>query len=781
VLKQRVCDAEARVAPLFLVTMRTFLSNIRSYSRLRPDAERAAAAPTRPGSQEGFTLIEVIVSSLMVGLIVVGTFTGFQVADQSTAHDRLQDVAAVLAAQSQDQLRSAPASALEALAVSAHTFTKVEDGVTFSIKQEARFVGGPEGGTGCSVTEHKSQITNALRITSTVSWTHANSNAKPVVETGVVTPPTGSALEVDVGNAPAPTAGVAGVTVIVKYTAAGTSTVSTLEAVTPTAGCIVFGAIPSTAATVEIPEQVGFVTPSGSQSVEPTEVVLAPNTTSYDTVTYQRGGAIEAEFTYNNFPKYERVNNKKEIEKEVSVVSDTFVAVNADMEKPPKYEVGSTRGEFISASGLYEPLPGVPVKTEPYTYLPTATSPETPNYPQGDLFPFPESEGEGAWEVYAGDCKANDPETLKVPGVTVERKWITPGAPATVFTKVPLSRLALNVYKNRESEVAALGSEAVKDLETKNKLVATITDTSCASIAPNNETTVKTEHKQYTTTEEANGGHLEFPFQPFGAYQLCIYNSETQKTYTVLGEDLTVAGTSQNIYLPQHSPEEASTLKEEEVAIEKAAETKRKTEETQAREKREKEEAPAREKREKEEATEKSTREKQEAAQKKWEGEEATQKKTKETEEKTKSTREAEEKSKRETWESEEKTQEKKGKHRKPTAKEEIAKQETSRKASEATEKTTEETRKTAEAATKATKEKEEAAIATRKAEEAATKATKEKEEAAKAAAAKKEEEAWNVKKAEEATKKSAREKREGEEAKEGAGITVASKKSECP
>src|ERR1700683_4005614 len=135
-LKHRVCDAEARIAPLLLVTMRTFLPNIRPYARVRPDAERAAGAPTRPGSQDGFTLIEVIVSSLMVALIVVGTFTGFQVADQSTAHDRLQDVAAVLAAQSQDQLRSAPASALEALAISPHTFTTVEDGVTFSIKEE---------------------------------------------------------------------------------------------------------------------------------------------------------------------------------------------------------------------------------------------------------------------------------------------------------------------------------------------------------------------------------------------------------------------------------------------------------------------------------------------------------------------------------------------------------------------------------------------------------------------------------------------------------------------
>lgn len=760
--------------------MRTFFRHIWLHARIRSPREQTAAAPVRTGSQDGFTLIEVIISSFMVGLIVVGTFTGFQVADQSTAHDRLHDEAAVLAAQSQDQLRSAPASALELLAVSPHTHTQVADGVTFSIKQEARFVGGPEGGSGCSVTEHKTQVTNALRITSTVSWPNSKGTAQPVVETGVVTPPTGSALEVDVGNAPAPTAGVAGVTVVVKYKAAGTETVSTLEGVTPASGCIVFGAIPSTAATVEIPELVGFVTPSGGQYIKPEEEVLAPNTTTYDAVTYQRGGAIIATFTYNKLSEYTHLNNKNVSETEAVIPSDTFVAASADMKTPPNYEVGSTRGELIVATGLYEPIPGVPVAKPPQTYAHEVTSPETSQYPQGNLFPFPESEGEGSWEVYAGDCKANDPETLKVPGVSVERKWITPGAPQTIFKEVPLSHTSLNLYGASESEVAALGSEAAKDLETKNKYLVTITNTACTGTTPNNETSVKSEHKQDTTTGEANGGHLEFPFQPFGAYQLCVYNETLKKTYTVPGEDLTVAGTTKNIYLPQRSLQERTELKASEEASEKAVEKSREVEEVKAREKREKEEAPAREAREKEEATEKATREKQEAAQKKWETEEASQKATRENEEKAKATRLTKEKSERETWAAEEKAQEAKGKHLKPTAKEKEKTQETTRKTIEATEKTAEEKRKTEEAATKATRTKEEAAIVTRKAEEAATAATKKKGEEAKAAAAKKEEEAWNVKKAEEAAKKAARIKREEQEAKEGLGITVESKKAEC-
>ncbi len=760
--------------------MRTFLRHIRPHARIRSDGEQTVAAHARTGSQDGFTLIEVIISSFMVGLIVVGTFTGFQVADQSTAHDRLHDEAAVLAAQSQDQLRSAPASALKVLATSPHTHTQVADGVTFSIKQEARFVGGPEGSTGCSVTEHKAQVTNALRITSTVSWPNSKGTAQPVVETGVVTPPTGSALEVDVGNAPAPTAGVAGVTVIVKYKAAGSETVSTLEGVTPAAGCIVFGAIPSTAATVEIPELVSFVTPSGSQYVKPEEEVLAPNTTTYDAVTYQRGGAIIATFMYNKSNTYTHLNNKNIPETEEVIPSDTFVAASADMKTPPNYEVGSTRGELIIASGLYEPIPGVPVAKPPFTYQHEVTSPETSRYPQGNLFPFPESEGEGSWEVYAGDCKANDPETLKVPGVSVERKWITPGAPQTTFKEVPLSHTSLNLYSASESEVAALGSEAAKDLETKNKYLVTITNTACTGTTPNNETPVKSEHEQDTTTGEANGGHLEFPFQPFGAYQLCVYNETSKRTYTVPGEDLTVAGTTKNIYLPQRSLLERTELKASEEASEKATAKTRETEEVKAREKREKEESPAREAREKEEGTEKVAREKQEAAQKKWETEEASQKAAKEKETTEKVTRETKEKEERANWKQQEEKKLKPFITKKEREEKEKAQTKT-RETDEKAEKTASEKRATEEAATKATRTKEEAAIATRKTEEAATAATKKKEEEAKAAAAKKEEEAWNVKKAEEAAKKAARIKREEQEAKEGLGITVESKKAECP
>jgi Tfp pilus assembly protein PilV len=723
--------------------MRTFFSQ----SRLAGRTPAGRSPRPQGSSQDGFLLIEVMISALLVALIVIATFTGFEAANHVSNIERLRDEATVLAAQSQDQMRSAPASALEALAVVPHSYTREVGKYVYTISQQARFVGGSESANGCSVTEQKTQVTNALRITSTVTWPHAS---QPVVESTVITPPTGSALEVDVGNGPAPTAGVAGVNVIVKYTAAGSAAVSTLEATTEAAGCVVFGAIPSTLAIVEIPELTGFVIADGAQQWPTKEVTLAPNLTTHYPVTYDRGGAITARFRYNGSNSYSHVNNNKEVISE-PVTGDTFVAFSAGMELAPDFEVGSTRGE-VNGLGLYQPKTGSPPRLG---YEETATSPESTKYPAGNLFPFPETEGNGKWQVYAGDCKANNPEGLPTP-IAAPTTYVQPAQPVEV--PVPTSRIALNVYKGFEKEVAKLGAEAVKNLETTEAQWITITNTECASTTPDNETIVSTKHTQYTTTEATRshyGGHLEAPFQPFGAYQLCLYSKEKKKTYTVTGADNTVEGTAQNIYLAQLSIQEREELK-------KAEETK----EAEAKAKRIAEEAPAKTKREKEETTEREAREKYEAAQKKWELEEATQKSTREKEEKEKAERIAKEKTEKEKWEAEEKSK----KISKATREKEEKKQKENREAKEKVEKAAKEKREAEEAATKATRIKEEATKPAREKEEKTTKENREKEEVTRAA-----------RETEETAKKNARLTRETEETKEGAAITVESGKAGCP
>ncbi len=112
--------------------MRTFFDNFRSGQRLRLRAPRdrshRAIAGLRervpapaPSAQEGFLLVEVIVSALLVALIVVATFNGFDVVNRAQAEDRAHDQAVILAAESQEQLRTDPVSTLQALETTPHS------------------------------------------------------------------------------------------------------------------------------------------------------------------------------------------------------------------------------------------------------------------------------------------------------------------------------------------------------------------------------------------------------------------------------------------------------------------------------------------------------------------------------------------------------------------------------------------------------------------------------------------------------------------------------------
>jgi Tfp pilus assembly protein PilV len=545
-------------------------------SPISPGPRSIARGGHAPGlrSDEGFLLIEVIVSALLVGIIVIATLTGFDVVNRTSADQRQRNEAALLAAQSQEQLRTEPASALQALKAAPHSYAQTFGGTTYTVKQTAELQGSGGSSSACSVTESERQSGNGFRITSTVSWPQQQKSSRgSLVVSSVVTPPTGSGLEVDAYNTPTPTAGVQGITAIAKFTPVTSSTVVTLEETTPAEGCVVFGGIPATQATVEIRELAGYVTRNGSTKVEPKLVKIAPNFTTHYAIVYNKGGRVEAKFQYKGSPTYTHKNNLGAEETE-NVTGDTFVAGNALMEKPaPDYEVGST-----SFAGSTTPLTG---KFEATAYSPL------------NLFPF--GEKETPWTVYAGDCLENEPS--KVTGATVKpppNQVVPPGG--TSHAPVPMSHVGLNLYTN--AKVAK-----TEVLSTATAYPVTITNSKCAGVTPNNEVTVNTKHIQETTKGAANGGHLMDPFQPFAnEMELCV--AAAGKTYSHKVETKTEEGYNLSIWLGQKSTQEKEANRT--AAIAKEAETKA------AREKTEREPREAREKTEKtnREAAEKAESEK---------------------------------------------------------------------------------------------------------------------------------------------------------------------------
>jgi Tfp pilus assembly protein PilV len=640
--------------------------------------DTSALAHRHSGPEDGFLLIEVIISALLVGLIVIATLTGFDVVNRTSADQRRHNDAAVLAAQSQEQLRSDPASALNALATSPHEYTRTVNGTIYTITQEAKHVAASGQTTGCSATQSTAQTGANFQVASTVTWSLQIAAKRPAVkQASIITPPVGSALEVDVGNAPTPTAGVAGVTALVKYAPNESASQVGLQGTTNASGCLIFGGIAATTAMLEIEKKIGYVIPSGAVQVPVKEVTIAPNITTHAAVTYNQGGAIKATFT----------NEGKTTAQGKTVTGDTFVALNSNIGLSPEFEVGSTRFEYeLGAEELYKAAPGV--------YEATATTPGPANiggatsatlYPAGDLFPFPSS----TWSVYAGDCTKT---SVPSEAVASSPPTVEPGKTATV--QVPLSYVNLSVLTGNYAGVGHEGVAASELLPVK------ITSTECASApTPNNAWGTNYAHNQFLTSQ----GHLQSPFQPFGTSTLCVAKEASNKTYTYTLKNTAAKGPEPKVYLAQKSATEIATAE----ATAKTAKEKRVAEEATAK--------TAKEKRVAEEATAKTAKEKR------------TKEETEAAAAKT--AREKKEKEEREKWKSEEVAK----KITKKQREEKEAAQTTARKATEKAE---------TEAKEKRTKEETEATTAKEKrvAEEAAAETAKkqrEKEETEATAAAK--------------------------------------------
>jgi Tfp pilus assembly protein PilV len=488
--------------------------------RGRPRRARGFPARALGEHEEGFLLIEVIISALLIALIVVATLTGFEVVNRTTADARHHSQAALLAAQSQEQLRSDPASALNALESTPHEFKVTVGGTVYTTVQTVKGVSSSGTTTGCSVFEATAQTGANFLATSTVSWPlQVAAKREPVRQASLISPPTGSALEIDAYTSPAYTAGVPGVTATAKFIPAESPTPTTVEGTTGANGCVVLTGIPATVATLEIAEKARFVTTSGALRVQPAEVTIAPNITTHQKVVYNEGGKLTAQFTY----KGETVWGGKE------VTGDTFVAFNSAIPSTRQFYVGSTSFEYEKGGEEhYKPITG--------GFAASASTAAGARYLSGDLFPFPSP---STWVATAGDCPKNKVEGTEASGLVEAGK--------TTAVKVPLSHVQLNLKAGTTAKPGAL--------ETTSYPV-TITSGECSGTeVPANASAANLRHGQSSSTE----GHLSSPFQPFGKYELCVYSATTKRIYLATYENKTAEGSTLTIYPGEPTKAERET------------------------------------------------------------------------------------------------------------------------------------------------------------------------------------------------------------------------------
>jgi Tfp pilus assembly protein PilV len=171
--------------------MRTFSARLRFLGR-SPIGRPARAL----ASDRGDTLIEVIVSALLVALIVVGTFSGLDSTNKATALQRSRSQADALAQQDEDRLRSLPISTLIKLEHAPTTQIIEQGGTKYGVTSSAKYIVDNTATTSCSSTAPSAEY---IQTASTVTWSSLGVG-HPVVETGIVSPPPGTSLVVQVTN-----------------------------------------------------------------------------------------------------------------------------------------------------------------------------------------------------------------------------------------------------------------------------------------------------------------------------------------------------------------------------------------------------------------------------------------------------------------------------------------------------------------------------------------------------------------------------------------------------
>ncbi len=425
------------------------------------------------GSEVGDTLIEVLISALVVGLVVVGTLTGFNSATKASYDERAHAQATVCAQQDEERMRGLTTQQLSELGTSSRKVTDtcepyVESsgykGTVYTITSTAQYVNDKTVGTACS----PEGSADYLRTTSSVKWA-ALKTRKEVTQSSIVTNPIGASLLVKIENQVGE--GVSGATV----TAVGENTNQTQT--TNTEGCAIFASLVAPSVTVTV-AKTGWVDHEGEALAPETLKLVTGKTTS---VTYQLGeaGSIRASFT----------------SKGASELGDTFVAFQKEITRPPEFMLEGT----ISPSVLL-----------------AATDYKSPVISTKALFPFQKPPAPGSpspYTVYAGDCEKNEPKIYE-PSFVNATAQVEPGKEVSPSKALELPPVNIIVKAGYESSHAGL---------TVTSGTVSVTDTGCTGIIPTNYFGQSAPtYKHYQPL--ASTGHLTYPGQPFGKFTLCVSN-----------------------------------------------------------------------------------------------------------------------------------------------------------------------------------------------------------------------------------------------------------------
>lgn len=240
--------------------------------------------------ERGSMLIEVMVGALILAITTTAVLSGLDGAQKTGGRNKARSVAAALAEQDQERMRSLPVADLLPLVATPYTRPVTVKGVNYTVTSSASYATDPgSASTGCSASA-KSQ-TN-LRILSSVSSPLTRGNVDLV---GLVTPPASSGYAAGQGRLIVKVfdrddEGVAGVTVSLSGTAS-------FSEETNASGCAIFPFAPAGNYTATI-QKLGLVGWQGDNPLAPAPAmtVTAGQTTTYGQYYMEQPATINAQF-----------------------------------------------------------------------------------------------------------------------------------------------------------------------------------------------------------------------------------------------------------------------------------------------------------------------------------------------------------------------------------------------------------------------------------------------------------------------------------------------------
>jgi Tfp pilus assembly protein PilV len=477
------------------------------------DGLRATAAPA--GSESGISLIEVLISTLLVAVIAIGTLTAFDTAGRASQDQRTHAQANQLAQQDEERLRSLTTTQLTEMAsttqaaqpeaenglcvkeVSTHKWeycsTTAFKGVSytgpvFQVTSSSQFVSAAQNELSCA---SSSSTTSYIQTTSTVRWESLQANRPSVTQSSIVTDPATGLLVKVFNQNHEPLEGVA---VAVKNVSGGTPALSSSQT-TPAGGCVLLTGITNKEVEVKV-TRLNFVDRAATSppAALPKVKLVAGTTTAVEFIIAEPG-AIEAEF----------VSEIGGAVTSAGVESDTFYAQQSEITPSPAAFLQGTAGTLVKTTTLKPVFP--------------FAKPAVPHEPEG-------------YTVYAGDCEENNPHEVNnaIPVTEVPKALVNPGATTKVKLEVP----ALNVTID---EGTTTGTAVLKTAES-----ALLTNTGCASKSAQGIPSVT--YKRAVTIS-ATTGVLQQKFQPYAkTMTLCVTGTAPAVSGKFFKNTFTLANTA---------------------------------------------------------------------------------------------------------------------------------------------------------------------------------------------------------------------------------------------